>query len=173
MWSGVKVWEVKGLILKGHIEWPICKILHAFPYKMEVQMSFLHMTWKDIDWLKWLNGKMVTKMAKGKLLMHFLITSRGKCISSYDMKRHWSIELNKWEGGQWEIFLRNKNANAFFHVTWRGTDWLSYLSERMANGKLSYAFFHDIKMQMNFFMWYEISIWWKNTIQVSVCMMKR
>ncbi len=89
MWSGVKVWDVKGLILKGHIEWPICKILHAFPYKMEVQMSFLHITWKDIDWLKWLNGKMVTKVANGKFLMHFLITSRGKCISSYDMKRHW------------------------------------------------------------------------------------
>jgi hypothetical protein len=88
---------------RANIEWPIWKIFHPFPYKMEVQMSFFYMTWKDIDWLKWLNGKMVTKMANGKFLMHFLITSKGKCISSYDMKRHWSVEFTKWEDGQWEI----------------------------------------------------------------------
>jgi hypothetical protein len=59
--------------------------------------AFLHVTWKCIGWLRWLNGWMANRMANGR----FPMTWRGNYIFSCDMKRHWLVEKTKFINFNW------------------------------------------------------------------------
>jgi len=87
---------------------------HSFSWDEEANVSF-HVTWKGIDCLKWLNGSFP---------MYFPMTWRSKCIFSHHMKRHWLVEMVKWETPR--AFLHDMEANAFPRVTWRCIDWLRW-----------------------------------------------
>jgi hypothetical protein len=94
------------------IWWPMGDSPCISPWDEEAN-AFLHLTWKGIGWLRWLNGKMANRMANGR----FLMTWRGNYISSCDMKRHWLVEKTKFTNFNWfpmtKIIL---NPTYFFFV---------------------------------------------------------
>jgi hypothetical protein len=59
-----------------------------------------HVTWKGINWLRWLNARMTNSTFNGKFPMHFPMTWRSKSISSYDIRRHWLVEMTKCKDDQ-------------------------------------------------------------------------
>jgi hypothetical protein len=156
---------------------------HSFSWDEEANVSF-HVTWKGIDYLKWLNeifsmyflvtwkGIDCLKWLNGRFSMYFPMTWKNKCIFnkcifSCHMKRHWLVEMAKWETPR--AFLHDMEANAFPHVTWRCIDWL-----RWSMGDSScISPWHkcisscDMKKQM----WIQVTIlwsidWWKNNFLI-------
>jgi hypothetical protein len=73
--------------------------------------AFLHVTWKGIGWLRWLNGRMANRMVNGR----FPMTWRGNYIFSCDMKRHWLVEKIKFINFNW-VPMTKIILNPMFHT---------------------------------------------------------
>jgi len=119
---------------------------HSFSWDEEANVSF-HVTWKDIDYLKWLNG-------------------RFWCISP------WHEEANAfshviWRGIDWLRWLNGRMANRMVNgkllvhssMTWRQMHFLVSHEDALigwdGQWETPHAFPHDMKRQMHFIMWYQ------------------
>jgi hypothetical protein len=71
--------------MKRQIWWPMGNSPCISPWDEEKNI-FSYVTWRGIDWLTWLNGKMANRIVNGRTLMDFPMTWKNKCISSCCMR---------------------------------------------------------------------------------------
>jgi len=111
------IWHEKALIgWNGKMgRWPMLK-----DSPRHEEAIFPHVTWRNIDWLKWLNGWMANTIVNARFSMCFPMTwSKGKCEFKYQYDEDALIS--------WKTKFENHfEFNNFSSIGWKIAKSLSY-----------------------------------------------
>jgi hypothetical protein len=96
--------------------------------------KFCRVTWRNIDWLRWLKENMVNRMPNGRFLIS-PCDAKANFFFSCVMKSYekslvgWNGWMRRWPMRNSHAFLdkMKRLANTFPSVTWRRINWLRWL----------------------------------------------